>query len=111
MPPGTAPSVPRLIPFTVGDWLVEPKACRVSRGDTVAKLRPQLADLLVCLARRAESAHAASRRRLDRHCALRWPLLAFLGHHPDEPGARPAPVSNPVGFLVALDEELAEARA
>lgn len=56
MPPGTPPNVPRLIPFTVGDWLVEPKACRVSRGDTVAKLRPQLADLLVCLARRAESA-------------------------------------------------------
>jgi DNA-binding winged helix-turn-helix (wHTH) protein/tetratricopeptide (TPR) repeat protein len=43
----------RLTTFTVGDWLVEPKACRVSRGDTVVKLRPQLTDLLVCLARRA----------------------------------------------------------
>ncbi|MBE3095653.1 MAG: transcriptional regulator, partial [Planctomycetes bacterium] len=53
MSPGTPPNVSRLIPFTVGDWLVEPKACRVSRGDIVAKLRPQLADLLVCLARRA----------------------------------------------------------
>ena len=42
-----------MIPFTVGDWLVEPKACRASRGDRVVKLRPQLADLLACLARRA----------------------------------------------------------
>ncbi len=43
----------RLHAFTVGDWVVEPKACRVSRGDTVVKMRPQLADLLFCLARRA----------------------------------------------------------
>jgi DNA-binding winged helix-turn-helix (wHTH) protein/tetratricopeptide (TPR) repeat protein len=43
----------RLVRFTVGDWLVEPKACRISRGDRVVKLRPQLTDLLVCLARRA----------------------------------------------------------
>jgi len=53
MAPDTAPDASRLIPFTVGDWLVEPKACRISRGDAVVKLRPQLADLLVCLARRA----------------------------------------------------------
>jgi DNA-binding winged helix-turn-helix (wHTH) protein len=43
----------RLTSFTVGDWLVEPKACRLSRGDTVEKLRPQLVDVLVCLATRA----------------------------------------------------------
>jgi DNA-binding winged helix-turn-helix (wHTH) protein/tetratricopeptide (TPR) repeat protein len=49
----TAPDPARLVPFTVGDWLVEPKACRLSRGDTVVKLRPQLTDLLVCLSRRA----------------------------------------------------------
>jgi len=53
MAAGNSPDVPRLISLTVGDWLVEPKACRVSRGDTVVKLRPQLTDLLVCLARRA----------------------------------------------------------
>ena len=50
MAPGS-PSALRLVPFTVGDWLVEPKACHLSRGDTVVKLRPQLVDLLVCLAR------------------------------------------------------------
>ena len=49
----TAPTPPRLNPFTLGDWLVEPRACHISRGDAVVKLRPQLADLLVCLARRA----------------------------------------------------------
>ncbi len=53
MAPGTSTDVPRLIPFTLGDWLVEPKACRVSRGDAVVKLRPQLVDVLVCLARQA----------------------------------------------------------
>ena len=53
MSTGSLPEVSHLTPFTVGDWLVEPKACRVSRGDTVVKLRPQLMDLLVCLSRRA----------------------------------------------------------
>lgn len=52
MASGAPPDVPRLASFTVGDWLVEPKACHVSRGGTVVKLRPQLVDLLVCLARR-----------------------------------------------------------
>jgi DNA-binding winged helix-turn-helix (wHTH) protein/tetratricopeptide (TPR) repeat protein len=47
------PDVSRLAPFTVGDWLVDPKTCRLSRGDTVVKLRPQLVDLLICLAGRA----------------------------------------------------------
>ncbi len=42
----------RLGPFTVGDWFVEPKACRLSRGESVLKVRPQLIDLLLCLARR-----------------------------------------------------------
>jgi DNA-binding winged helix-turn-helix (wHTH) protein/tetratricopeptide (TPR) repeat protein len=37
----------------VGDWLIEPKACHASREGVVVKLRPQLTDLLVCLARRA----------------------------------------------------------
>lgn len=53
MTSGTSPDETRLTPFIVGDWLVEPKACRLSRGDVVVKLRPQLAELLVCLARRA----------------------------------------------------------
>ena len=52
MVPEQPPPVSRLHPFTLGDWLVEPKACHVSRGDTVIKLRAQLIDLLVCLARR-----------------------------------------------------------
>ena len=52
MSPDTQTSAARLVSFTLGDWLVEPKACRASRGDVVVKLRPQLADLLVCLARR-----------------------------------------------------------
>ena len=46
-------NVPHLHPFTVGDWLVEPKACQMSRGGTSVKLRAQLIDVLVCLARRA----------------------------------------------------------
>ncbi len=46
------PSTARVAPFTVGDWLVEPKTCLMSRGDVVEKLRPQLVDLLVCLAKR-----------------------------------------------------------
>ncbi len=53
MTSGPAPDAFRLASFTVGDWLVHPKTCRLSRGDTVVKLRPQLVDLLVCLARRA----------------------------------------------------------
>jgi len=42
---------PRAQRFTLGDWLVDPRSCQVSRGDTIVKLRPQLADLLVCLGR------------------------------------------------------------
>jgi DNA-binding winged helix-turn-helix (wHTH) protein/tetratricopeptide (TPR) repeat protein len=53
MAPEPAPDDSRNHQVKVGDWLVEPKACRATRGDTVVKLRPQLTDLLVCLARRA----------------------------------------------------------
>lgn len=52
MAPGNPPDVARFASFTVGDWLVDPKACLVSRGQTTEKLRPQLAELLLCLARR-----------------------------------------------------------
>jgi DNA-binding winged helix-turn-helix (wHTH) protein/tetratricopeptide (TPR) repeat protein len=52
MAPETPPDPSRCGPFTVGDWLAEPRACRLSRGDTDVKLRPQLVGLLVCLARR-----------------------------------------------------------
>ena len=53
MSPEAPPPAARFASFTVGDWLVEPKACHASRGDAVVKLRPQLVDLLMCLARRA----------------------------------------------------------
>jgi DNA-binding winged helix-turn-helix (wHTH) protein len=36
--------------FSVGEWLVEPSLNRLARGETVVHLRPQLMDLLVCLA-------------------------------------------------------------
>jgi DNA-binding winged helix-turn-helix (wHTH) protein/tetratricopeptide (TPR) repeat protein len=39
--------------FKVGDWLVEPSLDRVSRSGNVMRLRPQLIDLLVLLARHA----------------------------------------------------------
>jgi DNA-binding winged helix-turn-helix (wHTH) protein/tetratricopeptide (TPR) repeat protein len=39
--------------FRVGDWLVEPSLGRLSRNGTVLRLRPQLVDLLVVLARHA----------------------------------------------------------
>lgn len=38
--------------FTVGDWRVEPRSCLITRGDRTQRLRPQLIDLLVCLAKR-----------------------------------------------------------
>ncbi len=53
MEPVPSPEVDRLRPFTVGDWLIQPKACHATRGDIQLKLRPQLVDVLVCLARRA----------------------------------------------------------
>ena len=51
MAPDTPP-VHRLTAFTAGEWLVDPRACHMSRAGTTVKLRPQLVDLLVCLARR-----------------------------------------------------------
>jgi eukaryotic-like serine/threonine-protein kinase len=39
--------------FRVGDWLVEPSLDRATRNGTVVRLRPQLTDLLVLLARHA----------------------------------------------------------
>jgi len=48
----TTPPADHFASFTLGDWLVEPRACQISRGDTVEKLRPQLVELLICLARR-----------------------------------------------------------
>lgn len=47
-----APSAPALAgDFVVGDWLVRPSLSRMWQGETVVRLRPQLVDLLVCLAR------------------------------------------------------------
>lgn len=37
--------------FRLDDWLIQPGLGRISRGDEMVKLRPQLVDLLVCLAR------------------------------------------------------------
>ena len=39
--------------FLVGDWLVQPGLVRISRGTVNVRLRPQLMDVLVCLADRA----------------------------------------------------------
>ncbi len=39
--------------FTLGDWLVQPSLNRVTHGETEVRLRPQLMDVLVCLAARA----------------------------------------------------------
>ena len=39
--------------FRIGEWLVEPSLDRVSRAGTVLRLRPQLVNLLVLLARHA----------------------------------------------------------
>lgn len=39
--------------FTLGDWLVQPTLNRVSQNGTSVHLRPQLVDVLVCLARSA----------------------------------------------------------
>lgn len=36
--------------FLIDDWLVQPTLLRLSRGDKTLRLRPQLMDVLVCLA-------------------------------------------------------------
>ena len=38
------------VEFTMGDWFVQPTLNRVSKGGTTIHLRPQLIDVLVCLA-------------------------------------------------------------
>jgi DNA-binding winged helix-turn-helix (wHTH) protein/tetratricopeptide (TPR) repeat protein len=62
------PEASRLRAFTLGDWLVEPRACRLSRGDSAVKLRPQLVDLLTCLVR-----HAGEIALKDEILAEVWP--------------------------------------
>ena len=44
-----APSAPPL-DFVLGDWLVQPGLNRLSRNGTARHVRPQLMDILVCLA-------------------------------------------------------------
>ena len=39
--------------FRVGDWLVEPTANRLSRGDEVRRVEPKVMEVLVCMAERA----------------------------------------------------------
>ncbi len=39
--------------FTLGDWLVQPSLNRIQRGRETCRLRPQLIDLLTCLANSA----------------------------------------------------------
>jgi eukaryotic-like serine/threonine-protein kinase len=59
--------------FRVGEWLVEPDLCRVSRDGASIHLRPQLMDLLVYLAQHA--------RRTVPHGELLaniWPGQPFL---------------------------------
>ena len=38
--------------FRVADWLVQPSRNRLVRGETAVRMRPQLIDVLACLARR-----------------------------------------------------------
>ncbi len=45
------PKAPLAGDFRLADWIVHPSLDRISRGDTVVHLRPQLTDLLVLLAR------------------------------------------------------------
>lgn len=44
------PSTPPQEDFLVENWLVQPSLGRVSRGNTILRLRPQLMNVLVCLA-------------------------------------------------------------
>lgn len=54
--------------FTLGDWLVQPSLNRISQGETEVRLRPQLMDVLVCLATRAGRTVTK-----DELLALVWP--------------------------------------
>ncbi len=59
--------------FRLGDWLVEPGLCRVSRGAQSTHIRPQLMDLLVYLAQNA--GRTVSQDEL--HANI-WPGQPFL---------------------------------
>jgi DNA-binding winged helix-turn-helix (wHTH) protein len=39
--------------FRLGEWLVQPSLCRISRGEQTLHLRPKVMDVLVCLAGKA----------------------------------------------------------
>ncbi len=54
--------------FTVGAWLVQPSLNRINRGGESLRLRPQLMNLLVCLADRAGQTVAR-----DEILAVVWP--------------------------------------
>ena len=68
--PAASPAAPAppLSDFVLGDWLVEPGLNRLSRHGTALHVRPQLMDVLVCLA-------GASGRTVHRDELLRrvWP--------------------------------------
>jgi DNA-binding winged helix-turn-helix (wHTH) protein len=68
--PAASPAdpAPDLSDFILGDWLVEPELNRLSRQGTALHVRPQLMDVLVCLA-------GASGRTVHRDELLRrvWP--------------------------------------
>jgi eukaryotic-like serine/threonine-protein kinase len=59
--------------FRVGEWLVEPDLCRVTRGGLSTHLRPQLMDLLVYLAQ-----NAGRTVRQDELLASIWPCQPYL---------------------------------
>ena len=50
--PGVSPARPAADPsdFLLGDWLVQPGLNRLTRNGTALQVRPQLMDVLVCLA-------------------------------------------------------------
>lgn len=51
MPDPLRPPPNRIDDFRVGAWLAEPALNRLTSGQTVLRIRPQLMDVLVCLAR------------------------------------------------------------
>ncbi len=51
MPDPLRPPPTRVDDFRVGGWLAEPALNRLTAGPTVLRIRPQLMDVLVCLAR------------------------------------------------------------
>jgi DNA-binding winged helix-turn-helix (wHTH) protein len=53
MPTGEISPIACANDFALGDWLIQPTAGRICRGETLIRLRPQLVDLLACLAGRA----------------------------------------------------------